>query len=79
MSETDERKILLENNQMLHKLVRAQRWNSFFTFLRWMFIIAISLGAYYYLQPYWTSLGETYDNLSSQVPALKSLLPIKPF
>ena len=79
MFESDERKILLENNRILHKLLNAQRWATFWSILRWLIIIGLSLGAYYYLQPYLDKLLTAYSQISAQIPELKGLLPTKPF
>lgn len=61
--ESDERNILLENNEMLRKLLRAQRWSTFFSALRWIIIIGATVGAYYYLQPYLDQLLDLYEQL----------------
>jgi hypothetical protein len=79
MFESEERKILLENNRILHKLLSAQRWATFWSILRWLIIIGLSLGAYYYLQPYLDKLLATYSQIANQIPELKGLLPAKPF
>ena len=41
-----------ESNTMVRKLYRAMRWERLFRFFYWVVIIAISLGAYYFVQPY---------------------------
>ena len=56
-------KLSEENNKLLHKLVRAQNWATFWSILRWLIIIALSLGSYYYLQPYLDLLMKSYESL----------------
>ena len=41
-----------ESNTMVRKLYRAMRWERLFRFFYCVVIIAISLGAYYFVQPY---------------------------
>ncbi len=55
-----------ENSKILKKLLSAQRWARFFSILRWLVIIGISVGAYYYLAPYIESVTELYGTLLNQ-------------
>ncbi len=41
-----------ENNEIIHKLHRYEKWRRFTHIAYWVFIIALSLGAYYIFQPY---------------------------
>jgi hypothetical protein len=79
MYESEDRKILLENNRILHKLLSAQRWATFWSVLRWLIVLGTPLVVYYYLQPYLDKLLDAYSQISATVPELKGLLPIKPF
>lgn len=56
-------KISEENNDLLKKMHRTQRWSMVMSAMYWLFIIGITFGAYYYLQPYLTTLFETYTSL----------------
>jgi len=63
-----------ENNQMLKKLVRAMRWGRLVRFLYWGILIAISVGSFYYVQPYINDLlgvygdaRDTFNNLGGIV------------
>ena len=67
-----------ENHEMLRKLVRAQRWAQFGTFLRWLVLLASIAGAYYYLQPYLNSLITTYQKVTKTLPAALSDLNLLP-
>lgn len=66
MLDSEERKILLENNKLLHKLVRAGRWATFFSILRWLVVLGVAAGTYYYLQPYLDQLLRVYGGFLSQ-------------
>ena len=41
-----------ENNQMLHKMRRIQRWSTAFKVFYWIIIIGVTAGAFIFLQPY---------------------------
>lgn len=41
-----------ENNDILRKLRRSNRWSTIFRVAYWLVIIGLGLGAYYALQPY---------------------------
>ena len=45
-------RLVEENNSMIHKMRRAQKWASFTRTLYWIVIIGVSIGAFYFLQPY---------------------------
>jgi len=49
-----------ENNQMLSKLVLYQKWNQIYRVAYWAIIILSTLGAFYFLQPYLSSLIGVY-------------------
>jgi hypothetical protein len=49
-----------ENNQMLTKLVLYQKWNQIYRIAYWAIIILSTLGAFYFLQPYLSSLIGVY-------------------
>jgi len=57
-----------ENNRLLHKLVRAQRWALAWSLLRWAVIIALSFGAYYFIQPYLDFILGGYEQLLGGAP-----------
>lgn len=56
-------KISEENNDLLKKMHRSQRWSMVMSAMYWLFIVGITFGVYYYLQPYITTLLETYTSL----------------
>jgi hypothetical protein len=49
-----------ENNEMVHKLVKAQRTAMLWKLSYWGIIIVASLIAYFALQPYLTSMMKIY-------------------
>ena len=49
-----------ENNRMLKKLVGDLRWRRFWAFLKWSLVIAITLGTYYFVQPYLDAMLNLY-------------------
>lgn len=68
-----------ENNEILRSLRRSQRWQTFWSLLRWVIIIGSALLAYYQLQPYLDKLFAVYNKLPLEqlqnLPNLGSLLP----
>jgi hypothetical protein len=52
--------IAKENNLMLKKLVRAQKWAVIYRVVYWSIIILSSLGAYYFIQPFLSNLVNVY-------------------
>ncbi|HEY9584876.1 MAG TPA: hypothetical protein VJI33_04930 [Candidatus Paceibacterota bacterium] len=66
-----------ENNGILRGIRRTQRMNTVMKILYWVLIIGLSLGAFYFIQPYVDMLkgvtgGDTND--SSQNSQLQDLL-----
>ncbi|MEK7585844.1 MAG: hypothetical protein AAB477_01255 [Patescibacteria group bacterium] len=49
-----------ENNHMLKKMVRSQRWTNVYRVVYWGIIIFSSVGAYYFIQPYLSNLVNVY-------------------
>ena len=53
-----------ENNRMLQYIYRSTRWTTIFSIVRWIIILAVAVGLFYYLKPIWDSLGTTYEYLT---------------
>ena len=66
-------KLVEENNQMLHKIRRAQKIASFMRTLYWLIIIGISIGAFYFLQPYVAQIEKFAKDSGVTINQLKSL------
>ena len=60
-----------ENNKMLHKMRRAQRWATFLSSLKWLVIIRIGLGSFYFFQPFLEKGMEAYNSISGISQKLK--------
>ena len=50
-----------ENNNLLRKMRRAEKWSSFFRFIYWIIIIGLSVGAFYFIQPYAAALESLWQ------------------
>jgi hypothetical protein len=55
-------KLAEENNHILRSIRRHNRWMALTKFLYWVIIIGISIGAFYFIQPYF----EMALNLANQ-------------
>lgn len=52
-----------ETNELLKKMVSAQRWGRVFHLLYWVLIIGGSVGVYYWLQPFLGPILGNYDSI----------------
>lgn len=59
-----------ENNELLRKLYRSQKWSQFMSVMYWVLIIGVTFGVYYYLQPYIETVLGTYTNLISGIDTI---------
>jgi len=66
-------KLVQESNTELHKMRRAQKIKMFFNVLYWLVLIGVSVGAFYYLQPFVKSLLGTVSGLQSGIESLGGL------
>ena len=62
-----------ENNKLLRKMHRAALWGRIFHFLYWSIIIGLSIGAYYFIQPYVDQVKGVYTGVQSDVSNVKSM------
>ena len=60
-----------ENNHMLKRLRNGQRWATITKIIYWLFLIGLSVGAYYYLEPYVKTVRGIYDTNSSYFESMK--------
>ncbi|MEA3399479.1 MAG: hypothetical protein U9R00_03155 [Patescibacteria group bacterium] len=67
-------KLAKENNHLLKKLNRAHLWSRAFSAIKWLVIIGISLGAYYYIQPFLENLLSIYTGNIPDLSIVQSLL-----
>lgn len=52
-----------ENNRLLKKMWRVTQWGRAVKALYWLVIIGVTIGAFYFLQPYVDTLQEVYGGL----------------
>lgn len=66
-----------ENNHLLHKMVRGARIARIARITYWVIVLGISIGAYYYVQPYIDQITSVFggfmDNISSFQQIMGSL------
>jgi hypothetical protein len=62
-----------ENNKILRKLYRGTLWHRWVTISYWVIIIGLSLGAFYFIQPYLDTLGVTYGVLKERIEEVQSV------
>ena len=56
-----------ENNEMLKKLYNAHKWNRISSILKWVIVIGIALGTFYFIQPMFDQLFSVYGISFSDV------------
>lgn len=63
-----------ENNKMLHALRRSMLWSRVMSVIYWILILGISVGAFYFLQPYMDQAMKVYDEVKSNLNNASSLM-----
>jgi len=53
------------NQNMIKRLHNAYRLSSLFSIIKWVIVIGVTLGSFYYLQPYLEGVLKMYGNLNS--------------
>ncbi len=64
-----------ENNKLLKKVRRVQKRAQLTRMIYWLFIIAITAGSYFYIQPYIEKTMALYNGTTSSITDLKNNLP----
>jgi hypothetical protein len=64
-----------ENNKMLHRIRRSQKFADFMRFMYWLVIIGISIGAFYFVQPYIEQMQNFVGKTGVNIDSFKSILP----
>ena len=54
-----------ENNEILRKIRRGNRWSMALRSTYWLIIIGLSIGAFYFVQPYIDEVMDTYKGIKS--------------
>jgi len=67
------KKIVEQNNKMLHSLQNRARFGTIFSVLKWVIVVGISIGAYAFLQPYLNILLDTYTSIQESTSAIDQL------
>lgn len=62
-----------ENNEMLRRVRTVQKRQYLFQIIRWVLIIGISIGAFYFLQPYVDNFQYFLEDTSDTIDKIKSL------
>ena len=60
-----------ENNEILKKVRKSMFWSRIIRIAYFLIIIGITLGAYYFVQPYLESVLGAYSNLLGQVDKIQ--------
>ena len=67
-----------ENNNILKGIRSSNRWSTFFKFFYWIIIIGISIGAFYYIQPYINIANKAYQSIQGDLSKVKSVINTLP-
>jgi len=59
-----------ENNEILRKLYKAQRLAQITRIIYWIVIVGVTLGAFYFIQPFFDSILGAYGVDSSSLKGL---------
>jgi len=54
-----------ENHTMLKSIQRRARVSILLSSIKWLFILGVTFGSFFFLQPYLDSLMETYSSIST--------------
>jgi hypothetical protein len=63
-----------ENNNMLRQMRRRARWGTIFRIIYWVLIIGLSVGAFYFIQPYINGLVGNISEVQSQVEMFRQFV-----
>jgi hypothetical protein len=55
-----------ENNKILRSMKRSMFWAKVMNVIYWLIIIGISVGAFYFIQPYFNKIIGLYNSISGQ-------------
>ncbi len=57
------RELVQENNAMLQSIQRRARMSILFSSLKWIVLIGLSFGAFYFIKPYMDTALQSYDSI----------------
>jgi len=52
-----------ENNQLLRTVVKKMYWQTVLTVMKWVFVLAITFGAFYFIEPFLNQLYSIYGGV----------------
>lgn len=58
------KQLVQENHQLLVGIYQRARITMFFNVVKWVIIVGISVGAFYYIQPFFETIMATYSNIT---------------
>jgi hypothetical protein len=61
-----------ENNKLLHKVRGVQKRQALWTAFKLLVIVGLTLGSFYYLEPYVNKMMDTFNQLSGMQKSLDS-------
>ena len=61
-----------KNNKILSSIQKSLFWSKVFRTIYWVIIVAVSVGAYYYIQPYIDGAIQTYGGFKNDIINLKN-------
>ncbi|NCT00130.1 hypothetical protein GW765_04110 [Candidatus Parcubacteria bacterium] len=62
-----------ENNDMIRSMRNAQKRAWWLSFFKYVFFIAIALGAYYIIQPFVENLDSAYNSVLDSVQSVQNI------
>lgn len=63
-----------ENNKILRKMRSAMRWGRAWRIFYWVVVIGISIGAFYFIQPYIEQVLGIYSGLGMDVSKFNNFI-----
>ena len=66
-----------ENNEILRKMRRAQKIADFMRFMYWIIIIGVTIGAFYFMQPYIEQMKGLIEKAGISINTFNNILPKK--
>ena len=63
-----------ENNDILRGIQSSMRWSRFVSVIYWLIIIGISVGAWYFVQPYLVKVEGLYNGAESQLNSVQNVV-----
>ncbi len=63
-----------ENNKMLHVMKRSMFWARVMSIMYWLVIIGVSIGTFYFVQPYLDQVVKMYGNAGATLKNFQNLV-----